>query len=99
MVTAVPQVHSAPAMKLLNGAEQTKVELEKAIKSLPTGIFDLLIKLLLLLIELVNKLIQIISTLFIVAQLIVLLLEIIKAIIEWIKDIINPEYEGAPLCL
>lgn len=58
--------------------------------TLPLGLIDLLIKLLLLLIELVNKLIQLISAIFLLAQLIVFLIELIKTFVEWIKENVKP---------
>ena len=108
--TAVPQVHSEPAMKIVNDVEQNKTFFEEKIEGFsekialdvePEGIITWLINLITSLLEFIRKIINFISSIIELAELIVTLIDLITTFyetvmqfIEWIQGILNPESFG-----
>ena len=106
-VTAVPQVHSTPVMKIVNEVEQKKTFFEEKIEGFsekialdvePEGIIDTIIALIQFLIDLILGIIQFITNLMQLGNLILALINAINALIdiitqfiEWIMGILNPE--------
>lgn len=106
-VTAVPQVHSTPVMKIVNDVEQKKTFFEEKIEGFsekialdvePEGIIDTIIAIIQFIIELIMEIIQFIADLMQLGNLILALIDAINALIsiitqfiEWIMGILNPE--------
>ena len=105
--TAVPQVHSEPAMKIVNDVEQNKTFFEEKIEGFsekialdvePGGIIDTIIAIIQFIIELIMGIIQFIADLMQIGNLILALIDAINALIsiitqfiEFIMGILNPE--------
>jgi len=105
--TAVPQVHSEPAMKIVNDVEQNKTFFEEKIGDFlekigldmgPGGIIDTIIAIIEFIIGLIMGLIQFIADLMQIGNLILALIDAINALIsiitqfiEFIMGIFNPE--------
>jgi len=107
-VTAVPQAHSKPIMKIVNEVEQKKTIINGKIGAFsdiidvePAGIITWLINLITSLLEFIRKIINFISSIIELAELIVTLIDLITTFyetimqfIEWIQGILNPESFG-----
>ena len=100
-VTAVPQVHSEPTMKVVDNIERVRIFLEEesetctedltktSMNAQPKGLIDTIIALIRLIIKLLNSIIQLILNIMILGNLILSLIDIITTLIDVLTQFIE----------